>query len=150
MSETRQSLLQHFEQSRSALLAALEGLTEAQMLEPTLDGWSVKDHLAHLAFWDDLRADEVIRLSAGFESTLRMSHEQDELANRLAYDLRTPLSLAQARWELDHSYARLVTALLSTTGRALDPGAYGEAGILSRHGFEHADYIRQWRSRLGR
>lgn len=147
MTETRQSLLNHFEESRSALLAALEGLTASQMLEPTLDGWSVKDHLAHLAFWDDLRADEVIRLSAGYASVLKMTPEQDDVANTLAYDVRREISLDQARWELDHSYARLVAALTTATGSALHPGAYGEAGILSRHGFEHAEYIRAWRER---
>ena len=149
MPETRQSLLHHFERSRSALLAALDGLTPARMLETTLDGWSVKDHLAHLAFWDDLRADEVVRLSAGYASVLKMTPEQDEAANTLAFDVRREISLEQARWELDHSYARLVSALTSATGAALDPAAYGEAGILSSHGFEHAGYIREWRTRQG-
>ncbi|MGD9934204.1 MAG: DinB family protein [Dehalococcoidia bacterium] len=147
MTETRQSLLYHFEESRSALLATLDALTPAQMLETTLDGWSVKDHLAHLAFWDDLRADEVIRLSAGYASVLKMTPDQDDVANTLAFDVRREISLEQARWELDHSYARLVGALTSATGAALDPAAYGEAGILSRHGFEHAGYIREWRTR---
>jgi hypothetical protein len=32
------------------------------MLEPTIDGWSVKDHLAHMAFWDDLRAADIERI----------------------------------------------------------------------------------------
>ncbi|MCA9829028.1 MAG: DinB family protein [Dehalococcoidia bacterium] len=149
MPETRRSLLQHFEQSRAALLASIDGLTTAQMLEPTLDGWSVKDHLAHLAFWDDLRADEVVRLSSGYASVLKMSLEQDHAANMLAFGVRREISLEQSRWELDHSYARLVVALTSATGVALDPAAYGEAGVLSRHGFEHAGYIREWRGRQG-
>jgi len=149
MPETRESLLQHFERAHAALLASIDGLTEARMVERSLDGWSVKDHLAHLAFWDDLRAGEVIRLSAGHESVLRMNHEQDATANALAYGLRTDIVLTQARWELDHSHGRLVAAIRLATGRALDPSAYGEAGILSRHGFEHAEYIREWRSRQG-
>jgi hypothetical protein len=40
--------------ARDALLAAIHGLSDAQMTEPSLDGWSVKDHLAHLALWDDV------------------------------------------------------------------------------------------------
>jgi hypothetical protein len=31
------------------LLAAITGLSGEEMTEPSLDGWSVKDHLAHLA-----------------------------------------------------------------------------------------------------
>ncbi len=36
---------------RAELLAALDGLSDERMTEATLDGWSVKDNLAHRAFW---------------------------------------------------------------------------------------------------
>ena len=59
MAEDRDGLLQHYRQMREELLAAIDGLSDALMTERSLDGWSVKDHLAHLALWDDLRAAEV-------------------------------------------------------------------------------------------
>ena len=40
--------VEHYREVRAPLLAALEGLSAEQMLEPSLDGWSIKDHLAHL------------------------------------------------------------------------------------------------------
>ena len=39
------ALRAQYEAVREPLLHALEGLTDEQMLEPSLDGWSVKDHL---------------------------------------------------------------------------------------------------------
>ncbi len=145
MAETRDSLLRHFATVRSRLTASLDGLSEAQMTEITLDGWSVKDNLAHIAFWDDLRADEIIRISAGFDSVLKMTEQQDHELNAMAYELRRNLSPAQILWELRHSRQRLVDAIGAATARALDPDAYGEAGLMSTHDAQHADYIRNWR-----
>lgn len=149
MPETRESLLQHYTQMRAELTASIEGLTDAQMAEPTIDSWSVKDNLAHIALWDDLRADEVTRISAGFESALRMTGEQDEVLNTLVHDLRHDLSLAQVRWELAHSLQHLSDAIRAASDRALEGDRYGEAGLRSTHAAEHAGYIRNWRQRLG-
>ena len=51
--EDRDELLQRYETTRADLLSAIEGLSDEQLAAPTLDGWSVKDHLLHLAMWDD-------------------------------------------------------------------------------------------------
>lgn len=48
MAEDRDALLQHYRQMREELLSAIDGLSDELMTEPSLDGWSVKDHLAHL------------------------------------------------------------------------------------------------------
>src|SRR5688572_15060684 len=99
MVEDRDELLGHYRRSREELLAAIEGLSEEALTEPSIDGWSVKDHLAHLALWDDVRAAEVTRISAGHDSAWRMTGEQDEVYNVMGYELRRGLSLEQARWE---------------------------------------------------
>jgi hypothetical protein len=149
MTETRDSLLQHYEQVRGELLDSMRGLSDPQMIETTLDGWSVKDNLAHLAFWDNLRADEVARISAGFESALKMTEQQDADTSRMAYELRRGLSLAQVRWEMHHSRERVLGAIAAAPARALDAGLYGEASLRSSHDALHADYVRNWRRRLG-
>ena len=64
-------LLQHYRQARHELLEVIDGLTDEQLAEQSLDGWSVKDHLAHLALWDDVRASEVERIFRG--TRLRMA-----------------------------------------------------------------------------
>lgn len=149
MSEDREGLLQHYRQTREELLSAIEGLSDTLLTEPSLDGWSVKDHLAHIALWDDIRASEVVRISTGHESAWRMTNEQDGAYNALADDLRLSLSLNQVRWELETSRQRLLTAISSGTARGLDGSLYGEAGLRSLHEAVHTRWIKRWREEKG-
>ena len=77
MAEDRDALLRHYRQMREELLAAIQGLSDELLTDPSLDGWSVKDHLAHVALWDEIRASEVARISAGHASAWRMDGQQD-------------------------------------------------------------------------
>jgi len=149
MPESKESLLAHYRAMRAQLAASFEGLGPARMSETTIDGWSVNDNLAHIAFWDDLRADEIIRMSAGHASVLRMSPAQDHELNEMMYELRRGLSGAQVRWELQRSGERLFAAIAAAPPEALDAGLYGEAGLVSSHGAAHADYITAWRMAKG-
>lgn len=149
MEEDRDALLEHYRRTREGLLAAIDGLSDALMTETSLGGWSIKDHLAHLALWDDLRAAEVVRISAGHDSAWRMTDEQDDAYNTMGYDLRRSLPLAQVRWELATSRQRLLDAIASATARGLDASLYGEAGLRSTHEVEHAGWIKRWRDARG-
>jgi hypothetical protein len=149
VSTDRQVLLQSYRRSRQDLLNAIDGLNDKQLTEHSMDGWSVKDHLAHLAFWDEIRASEVVRISAGHDSAWRMRPEQDEALNEITYDERRDLSLSQVRWELDTSRQRLLDAIASATERGLDPSLYGEAGLISGHEAQHAGWIASWRKQSG-
>jgi uncharacterized damage-inducible protein DinB len=145
----REALLRHYYESRARLLAAIDGLSDDQMSEPTIDGWALKDHLAHLALWDDIRAAEVERISAGHGSAWKMTEKQDEDHNATGYDLRRSMSAAQARWELENSRRKLVDAIRSAPERALDPDLYGAAGLRSNHEGQHAGWIERWRGEQG-
>ncbi|MDP9237473.1 MAG: DinB family protein [Chloroflexota bacterium] len=145
MAEDREALLRHYREMREELLSAIDGLSDELMTEASLDGWSVKDHLAHIAQWDDIRASEVVRISAGYDSAWRMSGELDEAYNALAHDLRRALPLAQVRWELATSRQRLLDAISSAAARGLDASLYGEAGLHSSHEAQHAGWIKRWR-----
>lgn len=149
MAEDRDALLRHYRQMREELLSAIKGLNDELMTEPSLDGWSVKDHLAHLALWDDIRASEVVRISAGHDSAWRMTHDQDAAYNALGYSLRLAMSLDQARWELATSRQRLLDVISSATLRGLDGSLYGEAGLRSFHEAQHTGWIKRWRERKG-
>lgn len=148
MAEDRDALLQHYRETRQELLSAIDGLSDEVMTEPSLDGWSVKDHLAHLALWDDIRASEVERISAGHDSAWRTG-EQDEGYNALAHDLRLALSVNQVRWELATSRQRLLDAISSATARGLDASLYGDAGLRSSHEAQHTEWIKRWRRERG-
>lgn len=148
MPEDRDALLAHFRRMRAALLAAIEDLSDAQMVEPTLDGWSVRDHLAHLALWDDLRASEVERISAGHQTAWHMPGRDHEYSG-LAYDLRRDLALDQVRWELATSHRRLLEAIAQASPAGLDASRYGEAALLSAHEAQHTEWIMRWRTERG-
>lgn len=146
MIENKDALLTHYHLVREDILAAISGLSAAQMVDPSLDGWSVKDHLAHLSLWDDIRASEVERISAGHDSAWRMSEEQDTALNDLAYRLRLSLPLSQILWEFSTSHQRLIAAITAASERGLDSSLYGEASLHSTHEAEHTDWIRRWRA----
>lgn len=149
MAEDRDALLRHYRETRAELLAAIDGLSDQLMVETSLDGWSVKDHLAHLALWDDVRASEVARISGGHQSAWRTTGEQDAAYNALGYELRLGLSLEQVRWELESSRQRLLEAIAAAAARGLDGSLYGEAGLRSDHEVEHAGWLKRYRdSRL--
>jgi uncharacterized damage-inducible protein DinB len=149
MPEDREALLEHYRQTREELISAINGLSDDLMTEPSLDGWSVKDHLVHIALWDDLRAGEVVRISAGHDSAWRMTSEQDEAYNALAHSLRKTFSLDQVRWELAASRQRLLDAISSARPRGLDASLYGEAGLRSLHEGRHTGWIKRWREERG-
>jgi hypothetical protein len=149
MTEERDDLLRHYREAQGKLRAAIEGLTDEQMSETTIDGWAVKDHLAHLALWDDLRAAEVERLSAGFEAAWKMTEEQDEALNTSGYEIRRSMSPAQAKWEVERSGRKLLEAIASAPPAALDASRYGAAGLRSNHLNDHAGWIARWRGEKG-
>jgi uncharacterized damage-inducible protein DinB len=143
MGEDREDLLRHYRQMGDELTAAIEGLSDEEMSERSIDGWSVIDHLAHVALWDEARAGDVVRISAGHEPAHRMTEEQDAAYNDLAYQLRRNWSPAQARWEIEMTRKRLLEAIAAATPRGLDASLYGEAGLRSTHLGQHAEWIRR-------
>lgn len=149
MAEDRDALLLHYREMRRDLLAAIVGVGDDRLVEPSLDGWSVKDHLAHLAFWDEIRAAEVARISAGQSSAWRLSEEHHDPLGDVVHALRRELSIDQVRWELETTHQRLLDAIGSTSDVGLDGSRYGEAGLLSRHETQHAQWIRRWRAEQG-
>jgi uncharacterized damage-inducible protein DinB len=149
MAENREDLLRHYREQRATLLEAIEGLTDEQMSEPTIDGWSVKDHLAHIALWDDLRADDVERVSAGFPSAWQMTDEQEDAYNATSHELRRSMAPAQARWELETSRRKLLDLIEAAPPAALDSDRYGSAGLRTGHEAEHAGWIARWRGEKG-
>ena len=149
MAEDKAALLQHYGHMREELLEAIDGLSDELMTEPSLDRWSIKDHLAHLAAWDDIRASEIVRISAGQDSAWRTAGDQDEAYNTIIHSLRLALSLDQVRWELATSRQRLLDAISSATLRGLDASLYGEAALLSTHEAQHTGWIKRWRGERG-
>ena len=143
----KEGLRQHYAVSRAALTAAIDGLSEADMSQAALDGWSVKDHLTHVTVWDEIRAGEIERISNGFEPAWRhMTEAETDSFNGIIERMRSSLPLAQVLAELESSRARVIAAIDAATERGLDEGRYAEAGLRSTHEVAHAWMIQVWRT----
>ena len=145
MAEDKDALLKRYRDGRAELLAAIGVLSDEALTERSMDGWSVKDHLAHLAFWDEIRAAEVTRISAGHESAWRMNDEQGAAYNAIGYAMSENLAIEQVRWELASTRQRLLDAISNATPRGLDGSLYGDASLRSDHEAMHVAWIKQWR-----
>ena len=141
----RRSVLAAFAASEAAVLAAIDGLSEAQVGERSLDGWSVKDHLAHLAQWHELRWLDLTRLAAGYDSAVNSTPAQDEAFNAMTVAWRAGLSWQQTLWEWQTSRSRVVEAVRTLTADELQRALQGDWPLRTGHDDEHAGYIRAWR-----
>jgi len=149
VTEDRDRLVAAYREMRAEFFAAIEGLSGAQMTERTHNGWSVKDHMAHITFWDEVRASEVARISAGLDSAWRLTSEEDEMLNAMVTRARWDHSLEQVQREFTESKQLFLDALSRATNEGLDASRYGEAGLVSQHEAEHAGWIREWRAERG-
>ena len=138
-------LVEHFRAMRAELLAAIDGLSDAQLSEKTLDGWSVKDHLVHIALYDELRVAEVRRISAGWQTAWHMPGK-DHIYSDLGYDLRANFSPAQVLWEIANTHEQLLAAIAEGSDLILHPERFSEAAMPSTHEAQHTGWIRRWRS----
>lgn len=149
MPEDCDAVLKLYRDTRAVLLEWIDGIPEAMMVEPLIDGWSVKDHLVHITAWDELRALEVERISRGHQTAWRMDNAQGDAYSTMVRALRSGHSLAQVLDELAWSRERLIAAITAATPEGLDASRYGEAGLVSHHELAHAGWINNWRKRAG-
>lgn len=148
MQKTREEMIEHLLKVRAQFLSAIEGLSEEQMTEPSIDGWSVKDHIMHLAFWHELRASEVARISAGYAHAWPLTVDSQVL-NDIVQPARGGLSLEQALWEYHFALHRVIGLISTSSPSGLKAESYGEVGLRTTHDLAHADYIRTWRQTRG-
>ena len=118
-SNTKEALMADIERSWDALHSLFSRLTEGQMTTiRDAQGWSVKDHIIHLAAWErsvvfflqgksrheGLGVDESVYLKGGF----------DEI-NDVIYRQRKVLPLAKAMAQFDEVHQQLLTRLETLT-----------------------------------
>jgi DinB family protein len=147
----RDQALLEMDTARERVNQAIAGLSEEQMSQQDLDGWSVKDHLTHLTLWHELRFFEISRIArggrAGFPETDEAAVEhinQQFAANRRS------LPLAQVLADLDFARDMIREALSNSPEDRLDLRFYEELGPNGAgHDTSHADMIIAWREREG-
>ena len=153
-------LLARIQRSRLALERTLAPLTEAQMTAPGPTGWSIKDHLAHLAAWESGVVALLNRRSRFAAMNLEAAVVQgmtEEEINEVIYQQHAGLSLAQVRDQLDAAEREMRQVLQRLDDHELlapyasflpegsagrqDPVLYAIAGNTYEHYDEHREYI---------
>ena len=145
-------LIAEVNQARAELLAAIDRFSEEQMTAPALDGWTAKDHLAHIAAWDELRFYEISRVARGDRGAFTdITGQQVEAFNSWTFGLRRDWPLAQVMRELGYARSRVLQAIAACPDSHLPEAAEGRGRIrrAAGHDREHAGYISEWRQREG-
>jgi hypothetical protein len=155
----KSELMERIQTSRAELEAVLQPLSEAQLIKPGPSGWSIKDHLAHLAIWE-LGIAELLRRRNRFaamqvEEAVKEGKSEDEI-NAIIYRNHAHLLLAEVMDLFNQAHQKLVEALRDLSFEDLlkpyadyvpegderqDPVAYWIRGNTYGHFDEHHGYI---------
>jgi hypothetical protein len=152
------TVIEELQAARGALVQAIDGLTDDQMLRVGAVGlWSVKDVLAHLVSWE---AELVTTLAQLEQHKLRPPRivEIDDIDewNDEQYHTNARRSLDAVLQDFDGVHKHLVQAVEALSDRVLDdnrlfpwmegePLSYLIAENAVWHEEEHAEDIRAWR-----
>lgn len=148
----REKTLAEMASARKNFLAALDRLSEEQMVRPVVGEWSVKDLLAHVACWEEVLLPDIQRLARGDAPALAAFDikKVDEWNEKLM-SLRRHFSLEQARRELELRREQLLDAVGKLPDSAFAEGQFARnlLKVCVIHDGEHEQDIRDWRKREG-
>ena len=153
-------LVEQIQRSWAALEQTLAGLGEAQMTMIGPDGWSIKDHLAHVATWEEsliaILQSRPRHLALGVDERTYLEAGEDELnASIYEHNKRRPLAEVLDAFQAVHR--RMLTTLQGLADADLfktysdflpeEPGEDSGAPMLARipgSTYEHYDDHRVW------
>jgi hypothetical protein len=147
----RNQLVMEMETAGKRIAAAIDGLTEEQASQQTIDGWSVKDHLNHMCHWHEMRALEIMRISRGGMASMQpLDDDQVEEINQPIVRLRRRLALKQVIADLEFARGLVLEAIQNCPEEALDESKYEELAMTGAgHDMDHAEAIEAWRKKEG-
>jgi hypothetical protein len=158
MEVSTRELLQRMEQGWNTFQAYLSTLTDDQMTTLTDEvGWTVKDHLAHLAVWEDgmvvLLKGESRPARMGIDAATLASHDYDKM-NAIMRLQHKDKSLAQVRQMLTDAHQGLVAVIsqlsdadLKRPYRSFDPSSSSNDPVwptIVGNSFGHYEEHQEW------
>jgi hypothetical protein len=111
----REQLLQRLEAAWFAFRDAYAGLPDADLIEPgVVEDWSVKDMIAHVAWWEEEALTHLpLILAGGRPPRYATTYGGIDAFNALMADRKRDLSLAEVRRQAEVTHRRLVAYLQS-------------------------------------
>jgi hypothetical protein len=147
----RDQLLLEIDTARTRVTEAIAGLSDEQITQLDLDGWSVKDHLTHLTLWHEMRFFEVSRIARGGHAGFPETDEAGiETINQQFVANRRSLPAGQVLADLDFAREMVRQVVAAAPEDRLDLRLYEELGPTGAgHDTEHAEIMESWRKRMG-
>src|SRR5574341_1330797 len=112
--KNKQEALVVMAREREALEKVIQGLTDAQLTAPGKDGWSIRDHLMHIAVWEQGIVALLNRQSRygamGLSRDEWQSKDGDEM-NALIHERTKARSLADVRAAFHDSHQQMLEVL---------------------------------------
>jgi uncharacterized protein (TIGR03083 family) len=158
---TKDELMSHIRTERAALESLVERLTDEQMTHTgVMEGWSIKDILAHVTWWEGrmIYLIETAKRGEKPQSLRREGEDQERATDRVnaeVFDSNRSRSLADVRDEFRRSGQQVESLIASLSDDDLDddsPAAQTLGGSLrhliavntDEHYREHAEMIAAW------
>jgi len=153
---TRDELLAQMHTEREQLWSAIAGLNRDALALPGVNGeWSVKDVLAHVAFWEEHASQRLRLLAEGrAEEISYYGREEIDGTNAQVFAERRPWTVAEAEQALRLARRRLLKDLATLTDEQLGSSPAGIpvlawlAADTFQHDQEHLPQVRAWLLRL--
>lgn len=151
----REKLFETIETRWDELLVSVEGLSDAQMLEPGVVGdWSVKDILAHVTTWELEARKHLPEIAAGKpQQRYKDVYGGLDAFNALKFEVNRERSLAEVRSRLTETHAQLLDYLETVPDELLHSRERFRTRLrwdTYSHYPIHAEHIREWRAELER
>lgn len=150
----KEAILQSMENEFAGLGEAVKGLDETQLTRPWLDGWSVKDILAHVLGWERIETMFLSRMARGERPN---QEGDDHYTNSDEWNARFASDMAAINPQTVLAIGRQVHMNHARAARSLPEERFAEGKTARRlvedggtkHFQEHAAQIREWREREG-
>jgi hypothetical protein len=149
---TKEDLLNQAAREYKDFHEALHGLTEAQLTEPWLGDWGVREIVAHISGWHREMVPALQRLARGERPMPDGVSYDDVDAWNAKFAARTDGAVADTLLELDRTHEAFMHAADAVPADRVLPGttAWKIIDLNSVHHYrQHGDQIRAWRETKG-
>jgi hypothetical protein len=151
MEITLEAILQKIEASYTKILRLYRSVPVTELVEPALlDGWSVKDTLAHIAAWE-WRCASLLNEAHDTDAPLKAFPDVDAL-NREIYQERQEWEWAEVEADFRQAHQTLLEAIRRLPPDRLNDGIVQQtiAEETWEHYAEHLPNLEQWHRRVTR
>jgi hypothetical protein len=139
----RAALLDRIRRSWDTLQSAVDSLDERRISEPGPENWSIKDHLAHIAHWEQATLDTIEgRDQRGALGVAEGEEPTEDEVNAVLQERDARLSAAEVRALLATTHASLVARVETVDAPTFERWRAKIEGNTHQHFDEHLEWIR--------